>query len=112
MPAETVPAELPHGVSADDLNSLMVITNKSREQCLKALEFAHGNVNNACTLILEGNLDHLTRGQETAPASEQSQQSNNQFGFSPGIYRQLTAMVSHAHNQKLFLQMTQDNATY
>ena len=40
----------------------MGITGKNHDQCLKALEIAQGNVNNACTLILEGNLDYMMRG--------------------------------------------------
>ena len=40
----------------------MSITGRREDHCLKALEIAQGNVNNACTLILEGNLDHVMRG--------------------------------------------------
>ena len=54
-----VPPKVPPGVNAEDLNMLMVVTGKTREQCLKALEIAQGNANNACTLILEGNLEHM-----------------------------------------------------
>ena len=92
---ESGPPELPPGVNAEDLNMLVAVTGKSREQCLKALEIAQGNANNACTLILEGNLDQMMARdrpeQEYAPAGSSSQQSTSngatQFGFSPGIHR-------------------------
>lgn len=45
---------LPAGVDEEALSTLFAITGKPRDQCIQALQLAHGDADLACTLLLEG----------------------------------------------------------
>ena len=45
---------MPPGVDEDGINTLVGITGKPRDQCIRALQIARGNADLACSLLFEG----------------------------------------------------------